>query len=282
MKKQIMALSIIAIGALVAPRQASAIYSFMGSDTLEKVISAAIIEGGMNTEIEYRAGGSGKGEGAMARGEQGIAPMSRALNEMDATVAAAIRNGVTFIGHVIGLDGVGVFINKENKVIKLDIPTIRRIYTCEITKWEQVSGSNLTGEIVPLSRDGNSGTTDTFKSLVGIKDFGKCVKSKPDTDAIATITTQDVKAIGYGGKSAERPNNYAVSIARNPGEQAIELNGNTIRNETYPLARKLYVYEVAGARSPSELETRLLSVLTDEDTMRDILRDNGGFYPVHE
>src|SRR5262245_8086254 len=95
----------------------AAVYSFQGSDTLAAVMSDAIIASGMNGEIGYTGGGSGKGEAAMVAGEQGIAPMSREVTA-DA-IEKGRAAGVSFVARVIALDGLGIFVNRANALAGL-------------------------------------------------------------------------------------------------------------------------------------------------------------------
>lgn len=264
---------------LLGAQAAHAAVNFQGSDSMAGVIIDAINQAGMNDEIVYVGGGSGKGEAAMVNGDQGIAPMSRALNDQNAAVIAAQANGVQFQGNVIGLDGVGVFVNAKNSVVGLDIPTIKAIFTCAATQWEQIPGSNLTGAINAFRRNDASGTTDTFKNLVGISKFGACVAVLETTEDIAEKTAKDASAIGYSGRSALRETNRTVSVAKEAGAEFVELNVNTVRSFAYPLSRKLFVYEVKGARAPSQTEQKLLQTLLDRSTMDPILQDHE-FYTI--
>ncbi len=103
-------LSLIIISGLGAKSQAKHVFS--GSDTLAGVMTDAIIAGGLEQQISYAGGGSGNGEKAIAAGEQGIAPMSR--ERKPEVLQQATAQGVTIVPHVIGLDGIGIFVNKSS------------------------------------------------------------------------------------------------------------------------------------------------------------------------
>ncbi len=276
MKKLVLALVTLAFAGIGG--RAEAVYQFQGSDTLAGVITDAIIAAGMNNELGYLGGGSGKGEEAIVKGDQGIAPMSRDM-KADAIEKGKTR-GVSFVDHVIALDGVGVFVNKANQLAALDIPLIQKIFTCQITDWRDVPGANRSGRINAFRRNDVSGTTDTFKNLVGIAKFGDCVTVLAETVDIAEKTASDQWAIGYSGHTALRDNNKCVKIARGDGSPAVDLNVATVRSFAYPLARKLHIFEVSGAAKPNATEAKFLKKVLDRSFLDPIVQNNE-FYTLN-
>jgi phosphate transport system substrate-binding protein len=251
------------------------VQAIKGSDTLAGVMISAISEADMGQEISYLGGGSGKGENALIAGEQGIAPMSR---EMKPEVLAEGRaHGVLPVGHVIGLDGIAVFLNGANAVSGLSLDVVKKIFLCDITSWSQVPNSGLSGTIKVVRRDDNSGTTDTFKHLVGISTFGACVAILPETADIAHETAHNSLAIGYSGLSAAREGNRAAALSRAIGEAFVLPTVANIRSGAYPLARKLFVYEAAGTQVPNAAEAEFLTYLLDRSFLDPILQANGFF-----
>jgi phosphate transport system substrate-binding protein len=259
------------------PIQAQPVQNFQGSDSLAGVISDAIIAAGMNQEIAYLGGGSGKGESAIMTADQGIAPMSREVKPEVVELAKA--KGIEFIPHVIALDGLGVFVHRSNPLQAIDLGTVAKIFTCAITQWEQIPGSNRTGAIHAFRRNDASGTTDSFKHFTAVKSFGSCVTVMNETNDIAEKTASDADAIGYSGATAKRDGNRDLAISRGPGENAIRMNVTTVRDFSYPMARRLYVYEVGGIRKPNAVELRLLENLTDRSFMDSIVQDHE-FYTI--
>jgi phosphate transport system substrate-binding protein len=270
MKKIVVLSAMAAVAGWSMP--ASAVYSFQGSDSLAGVMSDAVIKSGMNKEIAYTGGGSGKGEDAIVKGDQGIAPMSREMKPEMADKAKA--RGVIFKAYVIGLDGVGVFVNASNATTGMDLDLIRDIFTCVKTDWRDVPGSNKSGRINAFRRNDKSGTTDTFKTLVGIKTFGACVTAVEETPDIAEKTSKDANAIGFAGHTAKTAQNKNVKVARAAGQPMVDLNVNTVRNFSYPLARKLFVYEATGAAQPNATEAKFLKWITKRTNLDPIIQDN--------
>src|SRR5687768_11180742 len=91
-----------------------------GSDTLFGAITDAINQAGLQADLQYLGGGSGLGESGLRAGTQGIAPMSRALSS--AAIDDLLNQGVTPVQHVIGLDGVAVFVKADVAALQIDIP----------------------------------------------------------------------------------------------------------------------------------------------------------------
>lgn len=265
----LVAASVIALGCLA---QAENKVVFSGSDTLAGAVSDAIITAGLDARIQYLGGGSGVGEKGLVSGDQGIAPMSREIKPEAKDALKA--KGVEVVEHVLALDGIAIFVKSNNPAKSVDLPTLVRIFTCEYTKWEQIPGSGQRGEIKAFRRNDQSGTTDAFKHFTGVKQFGACVKVVNETADISDATGRDVFAIGYSGLSGKTSLNKALSIAPSAGARAVQPTTATVRNFTYPLARKLFVYEVKGARAPNESEQLLLDVMTDRSFMDPIMQQH--------
>lgn len=269
MKKILLVLSLVAAQvATAAPKKI-----FDGSNTLAGAIAKALTRSGYGSLLEYQGSGSGNGEKGLVQGDWGMAPMSR---EMKAEVAAQLaQKGLSVQANVLALDGLSMFVKGDSTIASLSLPQIVDIYTCTITKWEQIPGSGKSGAINALRRDDASGTTDAFKHFTGVKNFGACVKDVSSTENIADITSRDTQAIGYSGKSAERfgntgaPLNRPVALSKVNGGPAILPTDANIRNFSYPMARKLYVYSVPQLLTQPEKE--FLAYITDRVNMDPIM-----------
>ncbi|RZA21737.1 MAG: hypothetical protein EOP10_16295 [Proteobacteria bacterium] len=274
MKKSIFALALVSAPAF-AQNAAPGILAIQGSDTLAGFMSDIIVNSGLEEQMVYQGGGSGKGEAAIIAGLQGIAPMSRKIKPE--ALATAEKAGIQITEHTIGLDGVGLFVNTANKLKQLDLAQVVDIYTCKTTNWSQIGGDNAA--IVVYRRDDVSGTTDTFKSLTGLKEFGPCVTILKETSDIAVATSTEAHAIAYAGLSAGRPENHALSLAKTSADKFYAPTPTNIRSFNYPLSRTLYVYEAAGAYSKKDAEVQLLGNIIDRSFADPILVDNE-FYTV--
>ena len=241
-----------------------------GSDTLAGAITDALIASGLDSQLQYIGGGSGNGEKALVNGDQGIAPMSREMKQEIADQLATKSISATPL--VLALDGLSIFVKGTNPVPSLDLPTLVKIFTCEVTTWNQIPGSGLSGVIKAYRRNDASGTTDAFKHFTGVKNFGACVTVVNETADIADITSRDGLAVGYSGLSGKTNENRPVAIAARAGSPAILPTTATVRDFSYPMARKLYVYVVSGAAVPNEAEQNFLSYLSDRSFMDPIMQ----------
>jgi phosphate transport system substrate-binding protein len=272
-KESIMKLSLLAVSALLISSTgfAQAKHLISGSDTMGGVLTDAIIAAGMDQQIGYVGGGSSVGEKAFANGEINITAMSRDIKpEVKAQLAAA---GVAPLAHVVALDGISIFVNTANATVGVDLPTLAKIFTCEITSWSQVPGSGRAGAIHAFRRNDESGTTDTFKNLVGVKTFGACVTVLAETADIAEKTGTDADAVGYAGLSGKTDKNRELGVAR-AGTEYINPTVATIRNGSYPLSRQLLIYEATGSRTPNKVEAQLLEQLLDRSFLDPIVQDH--------
>jgi ABC-type phosphate transport system substrate-binding protein len=260
---------------------------FKGSDTLFGVVTDAVNVSGLATELQYLGGGSGTGEAGLLSGTQGIAPMSRAPSADALTTATS--KGIVLTSNVIGLDGVSLFTKATNATTRLDIPIIRSIFggvdgtgsavacadAARITNWQQIAGSNQTGLIRKLRRNDDSGTTDTFRALVGVKAFCADTVTITSTAEIAQETSSDPSALGFAGLSALRPTlNKDLAIGTTAAGPFVLPGESTLRDFTYPLARRLYVVVASGAVVPSEAENALLVNLLDRSFLDPIVTAN--------
>jgi phosphate transport system substrate-binding protein len=255
-----------------------------GSDTLFGVVTNAITQGGLDGVLHYLGGGSGTGENGLLDGSQGIAPMSRALT---GTAIDTLTNlGIVPQQKVIGLDGISLFVKSTNVLttspLGIDKLTIRAIYSCSITDWANVPGSaGKTGTIVVYARNGLSGTTDTFKTLIGglpatvagNANWGPCVHEVDTTDQIADNTSADDNAIGFAGLSGGRAGNKALAVSAD-GSSPILPTEATIQDSSYPLNRRLFINFVSGGAIPTADEQALLDLMLDRSFLDPILVAN--------
>jgi phosphate transport system substrate-binding protein len=185
--------------------------------------------------VSVTGGGSGAGVNNIAEGRSDVAMTSReiALNEKK-------KYGDRFQEYLIGYDGIGVAVSSsayDGGVKNLSKNQIRMIYEGEITRWSQVGGPDK--GIYVVSREQGSGTTDTFNEVI----LGNKKAETPGARTIA-MSSAEVKtaiagsdrAIGYLGYSYVQGKGINV-IAFDGKKMDIE----TIKNGTYPLARKLYL-----------------------------------------
>lgn len=196
---------------------------------------------GKRPEINITVSESGSGNGAksLINGACDVATMSRPMKRSEKE--AAKNAGILPIEHVIAMDGIVMVAHPANPLSGLDMGQIRGIYTGAIVNWKQLGGPDL--PIVSISRDTNSGTYETFESLVmqGDKMAAK-TEYVGSNGAIRQRVMSTEGAIGF------------VGLAFTEGVKALKVNGidashDTVLSGTYPIARPLYMYTNGDRKS---------------------------------
>jgi phosphate transport system substrate-binding protein len=185
--------------------------------------------------VSVTGGGSGAGINNIAEGRSDVAMTSREVTQEE-----KMKYGNNFQESPIGYDGIGVAVSRsiyDEGVNNLTKNQIKEIYNGEITRWSQVGGSDK--GVYVISREQGSGTTDTFNEVI----LGDKKAETPGAKTIA-LSSAEVKtaiagsdrAIGYLGYSYIKGKGIGV-IALDGKRMTIQ----TIKNGSYPLARKLYL-----------------------------------------
>lgn len=186
-----------------------------GSTSMSKVIGALseAYESDTGVTVTYNATGSGSGIQAVQEGRCDIGLSSRSLK--DEEKAKGLEETT------LALDGIALVVNPENPVSDLDLETISKIYTGEISNWKDVGGND--SDIVLIGREAGSGTRDGFESITYTTD--KCQYRQELTstgDVIATVASNP-NAIGYASLSAVKDSVKALKVAGvAPSEETVK------------------------------------------------------------
>ena len=107
-----------------------------GSTSMEKVIGSLgeVFQEETGISFTFNPTGSGSGIKAVGEGRCDIGLSSRDLK------AEEVESGLT--ATVLAYDGIAIIVNPENPVSDLDVETIAKIYTGEITNWSEVGGND--------------------------------------------------------------------------------------------------------------------------------------------
>ena len=221
-----------------APAALSGTVATDGSTSMEKVIGAlgeAFMEANSGVNFTYNPTGSGSGITAVSEGRCDIGLSSRALK--DSEVASGL------VGTVLAYDGIAVIVNPANTVEDLDIETIAKIYTGEITNWSEVGGADA--EIVLFGREAGSGTRSGFEELTETVDKCKYRQELTSTGDVITAVAQNPDAIGYASLASVKDSVKALKVAGvTPSEE-------TVKDGTYLIQRPFVLVTKEGvALSP--------------------------------
>ena len=221
-----------------APAALSGTVATDGSTSMEKVIGAlgeAFMEANSGVNFTYNPTGSGSGITAVSEGRCDIGLSSRALK--DSEVASGL------VGTVLAYDGIAVIVNPANTVEDLDVETIAKIYTGEITNWSEVGGADA--EIVLVGREAGSGTRSGFEELTETVDKCKYRQELTSTGDVITAVAQNPDAIGYASLASVKDSVKALKVAGvTPSEE-------TVKDGTYLIQRPFVLVTKEGvALSP--------------------------------
>ena len=221
-----------------------------GSTSMEKVIGAlgeAFMEANPGVNFTYNPTGSGSGITAVSEGRCDIGLSSRALK--DEEVASGL------VGTVLAYDGIAIIVNPANTVEDLDIETIAKIYTGEITNWKDVGGNDA--EIVLIGREAGSGTRSGFEELTGTEDKCKYRQELTSTGDVITAVAQNPDAIGYASLASVKDSVKALKVAGvTPSEETVKDGSYLIQRpfvlvtkegvELSPVAQAFFDYATKG------------------------------------
>ena len=235
----IMALSLAACGGNEAADaqtgKLSGTVSTDGSTSMEKVVGGLgemFMELNNGVTFTYNPTGSGSGIKAVQEGRCNIGLASRNLK------AAEAESGLTET--VLAYDGIAVIVNLENPVSDLDVETIAKIYTGEITNWSEVGGADA--EIVLIGREAGSGTRDGFESITGTEDACQYRQELTSTGDVITAVSQNPGAIGYASVASVKDSVKALTVG------GVAPSNETILDGTYVIQRPFVMVTKSDAQ----------------------------------
>ena len=209
--------------------------STAGSTSMEKVINSlgeSFMAMNKDVKFTYNPTGSGSGIQAVSEGRCDIGLSSRALKD-DEKASGLVET-------VVALDGIAIVVNPENPVSDLDIDTIAKIYTGEITNWKDVGGNDA--EIVLIGREAGSGTRDGFESITDTKDACQYRQELTSTGDVINTVSQNPDAIGYASLSAVGDSVKALTVG------GVEATEATVKDGSYVVQRPFVLVTKQGTK----------------------------------
>ena len=195
-----------------------------GSTSMEKVIGAlgeAFEEENSGATFTYNPTGSGSGIQAVLEGRCDIGLSSRELKDEEAS------QGLT--ATVLAYDGIAVIVNPENPVEDLDMETIAKLYTGEITNWQDAGGNDA--QVVLIGREAGSGTRDGFESITGTEENCQYRQELTSTGDVVTAVAQNPDAIGYASLASVKDSVRAVTV------NGVAPSEGTVKDGSYVIQR---------------------------------------------
>ncbi len=172
--------------------------------------------------------------------------------------------------HIIAVDSIAVIVNPENPVNSLSIQQLASIYKGEITNWKQLGGNNE--RIVVYSRQGSSNTRSVFeKRILGstsVTTVARVVGTNRNMAARVNVNPGAIGFVGYAYLNGTKPLELVseCGIVTTP-------DSFSAKTESYPLSRRLYLYNRGD--NLSALAGDFLSYAVSSDA--DGIIDKAGF-----
>lgn len=229
-----------------------------GSTSMEKVIGIlgeVFAEDNKDITFTYNPTGSGTGISSVFENRCDIGLSSRALKQSE------IEKGLT--STILAYDGIAIIVNKENPISNLDMESLSKIFTGEISNWKEIGGVDL--EIVLIGREAGSGTRDGFESIT--KTSERCIYRQELTstgDVIATVSGNPA-AIGYASIASVKDNVKLVSINN------ILPSDETIRSGEY-LIQRPFILVTNNNIHLSESAQKFYDFVTSENAEKWIIK----------
>lgn len=213
------------------------VISIKGSETmapLMKVITEKY-NSKQSTKVIFKieGGGTKAGLDALINEEVDIAMTSKAFNAKDYN--EELLEGKTLDKKDIALDELLIVVNSSNKVSKLTVDQLQKIFSGELRNWSEIGGNKE--QIKPITRKYGSGSRSYFESkimngkpfvagidsMLGVKEILESIENNPNTIAyigagnyskkikMLEIST-DGKSFYYPSEANVRSKNYPFSI----------------------------------------------------------------------
>lgn len=244
-----------------------------GSDTMVNVAQAwaeeyAAVDSTVSVEVS--GGGSGTGIAALINGTVDIANCSRQVHA-DEIARAKANTGKEPQEYIVGYDALAVYVHKDNPLEEITLEQLADIYSSEGTmvKWSQLGVTNSScsnDEIIRVSRQSNSGTYEYFREAIGkakghALDFKLGSVDMNGSKDVVELVAKTPCAIGYSGMGYATPGVKMLRVKKTANDPAYPPTIETTLNQTYPIARPLYMYT---SGTPSEHAQKYLDWIHSE------------------
>lgn len=220
--------------------------------------------------VDVAAHGSSTGFRGLQDGTADIAMASRRITAQEVQRLSSLGNLQDYDSeHVIAIDGLAIIVHRQNPLDVISLTELGQIFSGQISNWSQLNGPDAPIEL--YARDENSGTWDTFRSLV-LKDkkLSASARRFESNDTLSDLVANDPHGIGFVGLGSLRQSK--VLAVKDEGTAALLPVALTVATEDYMLARRLFLYS-PKARQTATIKKFLAYVQSDAG--QDIVRRSG-------
>ena len=212
--------------------------------------------------INVQGGGSGTG---LSQIQEGAVQMGN--SDLFAEEKAGIKAG-KLVDHKVAVVGITPVINKKIGVKNLSLTQLAKIFSGEITNWQQVGGPYQ--EVVLVNRAQGSGTRSTFEQWVMGNRKTKPAQEQDSTGMVRSIVANTPGAISYLAFS------YVDNTVATLKLDGVAPDDQNVMNNTWPIWSYEHVYTKG---QPTGLTKEFLAyVLSDKIQNKQVSKM--GYIPV--
>jgi len=276
----------------------------IGSDTMSHLLkncAEAFKAKNPAATVEVQDPGSSAGIGALINNQSDICPSSRPMKAEEIEKFAASHDGNKPVEVRVALDGIVIYVHKDNPISQMSMDQIARIF-CEAPDvdakdkkgkelkkfgakaktWGDIDASLpaewKSAKIVLYSRNAASGTYAFFKEhTLADRDYDKGCQEMPGTSSVVNGVAKDKFAIGYGGIGYKTEEVKLLPISKVDGEPAVPATVETVIQKKYPISRALQIYL---PKKPTGLVKDFMEFIVSTEGQAIIGSDKVGFVPL--
>lgn len=179
--------------------------------------------------------------------------------------AYAEQCGTAFRYTPIGTEAFVFFVHKDNPIESLTTEEIQKIYSGEITNWNQLGGEDEA--IVAFQRNPGSGSQSMLERFMEDKPIMQA-PTEQVTDLMSGIIEQVADYKSKSGSIGFSFRYYVEGIIQNPDIKMLSVDGiaptaENIKNGTYPITTPIYA--VTYENNPNENVDKLLEWILSEE-----------------
>ena len=263
----------------------------IGSDTLNNLMTywaEGYMKSYPNVKVQIEGKGSTTAPPALIEGTAQIGPMSREMKGAEVDRFEA-KYGYKPTRIRVALDGIAVYVNKDNPVEQLTFKQLDAIFSAtrkrggsDAKTWGDVglTGAWAAKPISLFGRNSASGTYGYFKEhALQNGDYKSSVKEQPGSSSVVQGVAEDKFAVGYSGVGYTTSGVKTVKLSEKDGGPFFGESYENVLSGKYPLSRYLNVYVNKAPGKPLDplVKEFLLFVLSKEG-QEIVVKD--GFFPL--
>lgn len=261
----VLTLFVLAFGLGGCKRDNGESITIVGSSALQPLVEAAgeqYSNDHLGVFVNVQGGGSGTGLSQIQEGAVAIGTSDLFASEKPGIKASKL------VDHKVAVVGVTPVVNKKVGVKNLSITQLRKIFTGEITNWQQVGGPKM--PIVIVNRAQGSGTRATFERWVMAGQPAIAAQEQDSTGMVRQIVASTPGAISYMAFSYVDKSVDSVAI-----DHVAPTAANVHTNRW-----KIWAYEHMYTRGPARgLTKRFLAYILSSSIQHTLVKQMG-YIPI--